>query len=56
MVKMYVRAAASRQTRGKMTPAGSRNLAIEAATGSMIERDAFGRDEELALIRKGWQK
>jgi anti-sigma factor RsiW len=56
MVKMYVRAAASRQTRGKMTPAGSRNLAIEAATGSMIEGDAFGRDEELALIRKGWQK
>jgi hypothetical protein len=41
---------------GKVLPAGNENRALEAAVIATMEGDALGREDEEAIIRKGWKK
>jgi hypothetical protein len=41
---------------GKISPAGNENRALDAAVIAVMDGDALGREEEEAIIRKGWKK
>jgi hypothetical protein len=41
---------------GKISLAGSENRALEAAVIAVMDGDALGKEDEEAIIRKGWKK
>jgi hypothetical protein len=41
---------------GKVSPAGNENKALDAAVMAIIDGDALGREDEAAVIGKGWKK
>jgi hypothetical protein len=41
---------------GKVSLAGNESRALEAATIAVMDGDALGREDEAALIEKGWKK
>jgi hypothetical protein len=41
---------------GKVSPAGHESRALEAAVMAIMDGDALGREDEEAIIRKGWKK
>jgi hypothetical protein len=41
---------------GKISPAGNESRALEAAVIAAMDGDALGREDEAAIIRKGWRK
>ena len=41
---------------GKISPAGNESRALEAAVIAVMDGDALGREDEAAIIRRGWRK
>jgi hypothetical protein len=41
---------------GKVSPAGNEDRALDAAVMAIMDGDALGREDEAALIGKGWKK